>query len=101
MKKLNLKTFFLVIIIVLTLGVTLMAGCVSITSPDTTTPTNTITSTSTSWTPPATSGTATQLPNIADVVALVKPSVVAINTEVTSYDFFNRPYTQQGAGSGW
>jgi len=35
------------------------------------------------------------------VVAAVKPSVVAINTEVVSYDFFNRPYTQQGAGSGW
>jgi serine protease Do len=41
------------------------------------------------------------LPNIADVVARVKPSVVAINTEVVSLDFFNRPFTQQGAGSGW
>jgi len=35
------------------------------------------------------------------VVALVKPSVVAINTEVVGYDIFNRPYTQEGAGSGW
>ncbi len=34
-------------------------------------------------------------------MALVKPSVVAINTEVISYDFFNRPFTQEGAGSGW
>jgi serine protease Do len=34
-------------------------------------------------------------------VALVKPSVVAINTEVTTYDIFNRPFTQEGAGSGW
>jgi len=41
------------------------------------------------------------LPNIADVVARVKPSVVAITTEVVSLDFFNRPFTQQGAGSGW
>ena len=41
------------------------------------------------------------LPNIADVVAKVKPSVVAINTEVVTFDFFNRPFTQQGAGSGW
>ncbi len=41
------------------------------------------------------------LPNIADVVAKVKPSVVAITTEVVSFDFFNRPFTQQGAGSGW
>jgi len=41
------------------------------------------------------------LPNIVDVVARVKPSVVAINTEVVTLDFFNRPFTQQGAGSGW
>jgi serine protease Do len=41
------------------------------------------------------------LPSIADVVAKVKPSVVAINTEVVSFDIFSRPYTQQGAGSGW
>jgi serine protease Do len=41
------------------------------------------------------------LPSIADVVALVKPSVVAINTEYTSYDIFNQPFTQQAAGSGW
>lgn len=41
------------------------------------------------------------LPNIADVVARVKPSVVAINTKVTDIDRFNRPFTQEGAGSGW
>ncbi len=41
------------------------------------------------------------LPSIADVVAKVKPSVVAINTEVTTYDIFNRPIPEQGAGSGW
>jgi serine protease Do len=40
------------------------------------------------------------LPSIADVVALVKPSVVAIDTE-TTYRIFNRSFTQQGAGSGW
>ncbi len=101
MKKVNLKTFILALIIVITLGVTLLAGCVSITSPDSTAATNTVASTSTSWTPPATSGTPAQLSSIADVVALVKPSVVAINTEVTAYDFFNRPITQEGAGSGW
>ena len=41
------------------------------------------------------------LPRIADVVAKVKPSVVAINTELVTYDIFNRPFTQEGAGSGW
>lgn len=44
---------------------------------------------------------ATALPSIADVVAKVKPSVVAINTQFTGYDIFNRPFTQEGAGSGW
>jgi serine protease Do len=34
-------------------------------------------------------------------VAKVKPSVVAISTEVIGYDILNRPYTQEGAGSGW
>ncbi|GAH87964.1 unnamed protein product, partial [marine sediment metagenome] len=41
------------------------------------------------------------MPSIADVVAKVKPSVVAINTEVITYDIFNQPFTQEGAGSGW
>ena len=56
------------------------------------------------WTPPPTApseNASPALPNIADVVARVKPSVVAITTEVVSFDFFNRPFTQQGAGSGW
>ena len=56
------------------------------------------------WTPPPTTpseNASLALPNIADVVARVKPSVVAITTEVVSFDFFNRPFTQQGAGSGW
>jgi len=50
--------------------------------------------------PPA-EGTAPVLPSIADVVAKVKPSVVAIDIEVITYDIFNRPLTQPGAGSGW
>jgi serine protease Do len=42
-----------------------------------------------------------ELRGVADVVAKVKPSVVAISTEVTAFDLFNREWTQQGAGSGW
>jgi serine protease Do len=53
------------------------------------------------WTPPALDSDIVVLPSIADVVALVKPSVVAINIKYTGYDIFNRPYEQQGAGSGW
>jgi serine protease Do len=38
--------------------------------------------------------------NFADVIAQVKPSVVAITTEVTGYSLFGA-YTTEGAGSGW
>jgi serine protease Do len=41
------------------------------------------------------------LPDFVSVLNKVKPSVVAINDQVISYDFFNRPVTQQAAGSGW
>jgi serine protease Do len=41
------------------------------------------------------------LPSVADVVATVKPSVVAINVEVNTTDIFGRTYTEEGAGSGW
>ena len=109
MKKLHLKTLFLTIVIVLVLGALAGASCVTFTEPKTTettaaavTTTPAITATSPEWSAPSVNNRVIeQLPGIADVVAAVKPSVVAINTEVVSYDFFNRPYTQQGAGSGW
>jgi serine protease Do len=41
------------------------------------------------------------LPDIAEVIAKVKPSVVAINVKVVAYDYFNRPTQVEGAGSGW
>ena len=53
------------------------------------------------WTPPGVSGGDGFLPDMTAVVDLVKPSVVAIDVSATSYDLFNRPYTQEGAGSGW
>lgn len=49
------------------------------------------------YSPPPTGSGSEELPTIADVVAKVRPSVVAINTEFT--DIFSR--TQRGAGSGW
>ncbi len=101
MKKLNFKAFLLVFVLAVALGTTLLTGCVNVTSSDTGITTTTTTAISESWTPPASDGLLTQLPNLADVVALVKPSVVAINTEITAYDIFNQQYTQEGAGSGW
>ena len=40
------------------------------------------------------------LPSIADVVAAVKPSVVAIDTKI-GFQIFRRSFTQESAGSGW
>jgi len=108
MKRLNIKTLFITLVLVLSLALTLGPGCITITTPEITTPQATETPIpapepiNPEWTPPITTDNQTpELPSIADVVAMVKPSVVAITTELVSYDFFNRQYTQEGAGSGW
>jgi len=54
----------------------------------------------TGWSAPPAESQSPVLPSIADVVAAVKPSVVAINTE-KNYQIFHRSFTQEGAGSGW
>jgi S1-C subfamily serine protease len=54
----------------------------------------------TGWSAPRAESQSPVLPSIADVVAAVKPSVVAINTEVT-FNIFYHSFTQEGAGSGW
>jgi S1-C subfamily serine protease len=41
------------------------------------------------------------LPDFVSVLAKVNPTVVAIRTEMVIYDIFNRPLTQEAAGSGW
>jgi len=110
MKKTNTKT----IIVYLSLVLFLMmgTGCdlisitdISPTEPPTTenlTPTQSPTQPIDSdWLIPIPPDQTQFLPGIADVVARVKPSVVAINTEVLTRDYFNRPSTQEGAGSGW
>ncbi|MDO8472693.1 MAG: trypsin-like peptidase domain-containing protein, partial [Dehalococcoidia bacterium] len=51
------------------------------------------------WTPPPVS-TGTRLPDIADVVPLITPFVVSIQTEAIGYDVFLRAYPEQGAGTG-
>jgi serine protease Do len=42
-----------------------------------------------------------ELPNLADVIAEVKPAVVAINTRTSATSIFGTVYSQEGAGSGW
>ena len=104
MKRVNIK--YLVISAILILVLSLSSGCVQpgteTSPPPNSSPTNnTVDQIDSDWTPPTTESNAPVLPAIADVVAKVKPSVVAINTEVVTYDFFNQPSTQEGAGSGW
>ena len=98
-----------VITILFALSLVITSGCQFLTtSPKTATTTvagNTTSISTTHVTIPVASGTAQPLPSIADVVAMVKPSVVAINVKatVTTYDIFGRAYQQEGdgAGSGW
>lgn len=123
MKKLNLKHFAITIVLVAVLlfGAScdyfsdfnfdfLSTPTVTETiAPPTTTPAPinpTYTLPSTTTTPPVTTTpkptiAPSPLPSIADVVAKVKPSVVAIDTELATYDIFGRPITEEGAGSGW
>jgi serine protease Do len=113
MRKMNVK--YLIVSLLLVVSLALAAGCalpdINITPP-TPSPAATAPAETTAppappinpvWTPPAVTAPSpvVALPSIADVVALVKPSVVAINTEMVALDFFNRPLTEQGAGSGW
>lgn len=103
MKRVNIK--YLVISATLILAISLSSGCVlpniDISPPPSSPPTLTDSPIDPDWTSPFVESNALVLPSIADVVAEVKPSVVAINTEVITYDFFNQPFIQEGAGSGW
>lgn len=103
MKRANIK--YLVISAILILVLSLSSGCLlpntETSPPPSSPPTNNTSQIDSNWAPPTVESNAPVLPNIADVVAKVRPSVVAINTEVITYDFFNQPFTQEGAGSGW
>jgi serine protease Do len=104
MKRPNLKATFITLVLIVALALIPITGCISITGTEPTTPaatTPTATAINPTWAPPTSSNLGQELPDIADVVALVKPAVVAINTETVAYDLFSRPYTEQGAGSGW
>ena len=107
MKKINVKVAVISLIVALSLLLGTLPGCITITTPQTpsappptTTPAPAPAPINPSWTPPPTANQSLALPSIADVVALVKPSVVAINTEATIPSIFG-PATQEGAGSGW
>ena len=105
MKNINVK--HLVVFLILIISLLFVSGCFYIETPTPPSPSPGPTPAlapppiNPSWTPPPTANQTLMLPSIADVVSIVKPSVVAITTEVVTLDFFNRPFTQKGAGSGW
>ena len=92
----RVKTKYLIIPLILILSLTLSVGCsfplLPVTPPPTTssppTPPSTATPINPNWSPPSTESNAPRLPDYVAVVAKVKPSVVAIKTDVA-------------AGSGW
>jgi serine protease Do len=87
MRKKLLFTIGLIILVISTLG---LFAC---TPQANTTPTTTTTA--------QTSSPVTGMLTIPEVVMKVKPSVVSINVEITTYDIFNQPIKEEGAGSGW
>ncbi|HEY96300.1 MAG TPA: PDZ domain-containing protein [Dehalococcoidia bacterium] len=98
------KIGFLLISVLLILSLVFGTGCSIIASEVTEKETTTVENTTDTKAESVVIPTSSQLqvlPSIADVVATVKPSVVAINTEITITDFFNRQSTQEAAGSGW
>jgi len=112
MKRMNIRD--LVVSLILILPLTLGVGCgllpdidIDVSPPPSIPPTATTTTTTNTtpidseWSIPPAGSRTLILPSIADVISRVKPLVVAINTEVITFDIFNRPFTQEGAGSGW
>jgi len=105
------KIKFLLVCLVIAIPLTLSAGCallpeidfpkIEILPPEVSPPTSDGSPINPDWTLPPGDDQAPVLPDIASVVAMVKPSVVAINTEVVTFDIFNQAFIQEGAGSGW
>ncbi|MBI4180331.1 MAG: trypsin-like peptidase domain-containing protein [Chloroflexi bacterium] len=109
MKRINIK--YLIVNLSLVLSLALAAGCaVAPSKVETSPPSNTATPAKSELSTPApknealpviSTSQAAPLPSIADVVAKVKPSVVAINISIPGYDPFTGSFSQEGAGSGW
>ncbi len=107
MKRTNIKYLLTYLIILVSLF--LCAGCAlpevevspSSSPPASPAATPTATPIDPNFSLPSIGDSAPVLPSIAEVVAKVKPSVVAINVRVPGFSIFTGSFTQEGAGSGW
>lgn len=93
-----------IVIVVLTILISPMRACQQEVTPSPVaapSPSQTAAPINQNWSLPQAQEQQPLLPSIADVVAKARLSVVAINTEAVTYDIFNRPSKQEGAGSGW
>ncbi len=107
MKRIKFRYCLLGILLILVM--LLSIGCQYFTTAPPAT-TSTVTSTVTAppvqtgtvtFTPPVTTSQNPELDSFVEVVEKVKPSVVAINAEVTIIDIFGQEYRDEVAGSGW
>jgi len=93
--------FFGLILTLLLLPNLVVTGCAPVTTTPTTITEAPIATVPTPSLPAAAQTPVPDLPDVADVVAAVKPSVVAIDVEITTTDVFGQPTNGRGAGSGW
>jgi serine protease Do len=98
MKGINMKLKYLVVPLIV---LCLLLGTSCVLSPvDSLSPSAPTSPSEPEWTLSPSTEQGQLLPDFISVVTEVKPSVVAINVEITTY-LFGQPYTEEGAGSGW
>ncbi len=103
-KKNYMKIKFAAVPILVLVMLTTLTGCVyfGLGSTPTPSPTAIPTPINAGFTPPPQNAAELpDVPNFADVIAAMRPSVVAINVTIPSLDVFGGVLNQQGAGSGW
>jgi serine protease Do len=104
-RKLMMKMKLIGLSVMLILILLMANGCVYVKLNNTPTPVPTITPSAInpSWTPvivPSGSEVA-KYPDFIPVIEMVRPSVVAIDVMITSFDVLGGKIPQEGAGSGW
>jgi len=92
----SLISFVLVLCLLSGVGCDLLSDSSETSGEEASSGDNGITPINPEWEGPSLNGQSQPLTSIADVVAKVKPSVVAITVEIVNFGF-----TEQGGGSGW